>query len=175
MTRLVELGCRLRDDGMIGREASLVKSDLGDFEPIGWSGSNSWDPVVQVSCEKIWLSVLWSCGREARECGQAVDNAPGAFSTGCPHGPQGVGRSEGLVHKSTGRFRLLMSPPAAHHPAARTAVLPSPMSRNSSRRSACTRRTASRSVSAVAMASSKAKRTPGLRKCSASARLRSLA
>ena len=75
MTRLVELGCRLRDDGMIGREASLVKSDLGDFEPIGWSGSNSWDPVVQVSCEKNWLSVLWSCGREARECGQAVVNA----------------------------------------------------------------------------------------------------
>ena len=75
MTRPVEVGCRLRDDRMIGREASLVKSDLGDFEPIGWSGSNAWVPVVQTSCEKIWLSVLWSCGREARECGQAVDNA----------------------------------------------------------------------------------------------------
>ena len=59
MTRLVELGCRLRDDGMIGREASLVKSDLGDFEPIDWSGSNSWVPVVQASCEKIGCR---SCG-----------------------------------------------------------------------------------------------------------------
>ena len=30
----------------------------------------------------------WDCGREARECGQAVGNAA-ALSTGCPHGPQG--------------------------------------------------------------------------------------
>ena len=67
---LVEVGCRLRDDGMIGREASLVKSDLGDFEPIGWSGSNAWVPVVQTTCEKIGP---WSCGREARECGQAEE------------------------------------------------------------------------------------------------------
>ena len=36
--------------------------------------------------------------------GQAVVNA-GALSTGCPHGPQGASRSEGLVHKSTGRRR----------------------------------------------------------------------
>ena len=26
-----------------------------------------------------------------------------ALSTGCPHGPQGAGRSEGLVHNCTGR------------------------------------------------------------------------
>ena len=45
--------------------------------------------------------VLWDCGREARECGQAVGNAS-ALSTGCPHGPQGSGRSGGLVHNSTG-------------------------------------------------------------------------
>ena len=173
---LVEVGCRSRDDGMIGREASLVKGDLGDFEPIGWSGSNARVPVVQTTCEKklvVGPVGLWARG--PRVWAGGGQRAPGALSTGCPHGPQGVGRSEGLVHKSTGRFRFLMSPSVAHHPAARTAVLPSPMSRNSSRRSACTRRTASRSVSAVAMASSKAKWTPGLSKCSASARLRSLA
>ena len=59
MTRLVEVGCRLRDDGMIGGEASLVKSDLGDFEPIDWTGSNAWVPVVQTTCEKIGCR---SCG-----------------------------------------------------------------------------------------------------------------
>ena len=44
------------------------------------------------------------CGREARERGQAVGNAQ-ALSTGCPCGPQGAGRSEGLVHKIHGAER----------------------------------------------------------------------
>ena len=39
-------------------------------------------------------------GREARKCGQAVGNAL-ALPRGCPHGPQGSRRPEGLVHKST--------------------------------------------------------------------------
>jgi len=42
------------------------------------------------------------CGREAGECGQAVDNMDVVHP--CPHVPQGEGRSEGLVHKSTGFF-----------------------------------------------------------------------
>ena len=62
--------------------------------------------------KKNLLLELWGCGREARECGQPVDNArggnarsmatePSALSTGCPHAPKGARRSAGLVHKST--------------------------------------------------------------------------
>ena len=45
-------------------------------------------------------------GREAREWGQAVGNAP-ALSTVCLHGPQGACRSEGLVHKSIGTLGFM--------------------------------------------------------------------
>ena len=44
-------------------------------------------------------------GREAREWGQAVGNAL-ALSRGCPHGPRGAGRSEGLVHELRGPVRI---------------------------------------------------------------------
>ena len=59
------------------------------------------------------------------------------------------------------------------HPAA--GAMPSAMSRNSARRSAWTRRAASRSVSAVAAASSSARSTPGLRWPSAPGSERNLA
>ena len=56
------------------------------------------------SCSaNILLQDLCDCGREARECGQPVGNAS-ALSTGCPHGPQGSRRSEGLVHNCTDRL-----------------------------------------------------------------------
>ena len=51
-----------------------------------------------------WWWGLWSCGREARKCGQAGDNPPNGLSPACPHVPQGAGRSAGLVHKSTGQI-----------------------------------------------------------------------
>ena len=58
-------------------------------------------------------------------------------------------------------------PPGGCHPAARAAAIPALMRRNSSRRSAWTRRAASRSVSAAAAASSRAKPRPGLSDSSA--------
>ena len=57
--------------------------------------------------------------------------------------------------------------PGGRHPAARAAAMPALMRRNSSRRSAWTRRAASRSVSATAAASSRAKPRPGLSNSSA--------
>ena len=59
------------------------------------------------------------------------------------------------------------------HPAA--GVMPSAMRRNSARRSACTRRAASRSVSVAAAASSSSKSRPGLRCRSAPGSERNLA
>ena len=53
-----------------------------------------------LSSSKLYCRCCGVRGREARKCGQAVCNA-GALHSGCPHGPQGSRRSEGLVHKST--------------------------------------------------------------------------
>ena len=52
-----------------------------------------------------WWWGLWSCGREARQCGQGGDNPPNGLSPACPHVPEGAGRSVGLVHKSTGQIQ----------------------------------------------------------------------
>ena len=77
--------------------------------------------------------VLWDCGREARECGQAVGNAS-ALSRGCPHAPQGSRRSEGLVHSSTGPSTRSARGPDAHGELGST---PRPLvQRNALRRSA---------------------------------------
>ena len=53
-----------------------------------------------LSSSKLYCRCCGVRGREARKCGQAVCNAL-ALHRGCPHGPQGSRRSEGLVHKST--------------------------------------------------------------------------
>ena len=53
-----------------------------------------------LSRSKLYCRCCGVRGREARKCGQAVCNAL-ALHRGCPHGPQGSRRSEGLVHKST--------------------------------------------------------------------------
>lgn len=47
------------------------------------------------------LLILWVCGREVSEYGQAVDNVF-LLSTACPHVPKGDGWSAGRVHISIG-------------------------------------------------------------------------
>ena len=122
-----------------------------------------------VRCCPLRITGGWSCGacgREARECGQAVGNAS-ALSTGCPHGPQGSRRSVGLVHKSTGfsPCRGVANRSTRRGAQCVHAALVSrrSMSRNSWSRAALTSRAAARSSSATATLSSCSKVTPGRR------------
>ena len=122
-----------------------------------------------VRCCRVRITGGWSCGacgREARECGQAVGNAS-ALSTGCPHGPQGSRRSVGLVHKSTGfsPCRGVANRSTRRGAQCVHAALVSrrSMSRNSWSRAALTSRAAARSSSATATLSSCSKVTPGRR------------
>ena len=89
--------------------------------------------------EEKLVAELWGCGREARECGQPVDNArrdarsmatrPSALSTGCPHAPKGVffgtpiGRFLGHPPPQQGHPSLLGHPRQQGHP---SRALPEP-------------------------------------------------
>ena len=110
---------------------------------------------------KSVLLVLWSSWARGTRVGARRWATRQRCPRACPHVPQGVCRSEGLVHKSTGRERHFET---ARHQAAVSACL---RDRNSSSRAWFNASAAWTSLTARA-ALSCSKVTPGSRYCSTS-------